>query len=243
MTTPLIIGHRGATAFLPENTLPSFKLAFEKFKVDMIEFDLRAAKDGVPVVIHDARLERTTNGKGFVIHKRWGELKELDAGSGSSIPTLEEVLQTFPQQKLALEIKDPSAAFTRSVMETVNRIQAQKRVIVGSKHHVVYQTMKSDYPEVERFCSQREVMITCAEFKSGKRPWVQDPLSVVSIPTERLGCRLDSKELIDYFHEKGFRVFYWTINDADPMRTLAQRGADGIITDNPELANQVFGRK
>ncbi len=77
---PLVIGHRGASALMPENTLESFRLAFGEHAADMIEFDVHLSRDGIPVVIHDETLERTTNGQGFVANKTFAELKSLNAG-------------------------------------------------------------------------------------------------------------------------------------------------------------------
>ena len=127
-----IIGHRGACRFLPENTLESFRLAFES--TDMIEFDVHTSKDLVPVVIHDATLERTTDGNGFVNRKSHKELSLLDAGfnfdpdknrsfpyrgKGMRILSLEEMFTHFPDKKLLIEIKENSPELTHAVMALV----------------------------------------------------------------------------------------------------------------------------
>ena len=102
---PLLIGHRGAAGLAPENTMPSFRDAVERWDVDMIELDVRASADGHCVVIHDATVDRTTDGTGPVAAKTLAELRELDAGArfrapdgsapfagrGTTIPTIDEV--------------------------------------------------------------------------------------------------------------------------------------------------------
>ena len=87
----IIIGHRGAMGYEPENTLRSFQKALD-LGVDMIEFDVHLCKSGELVVFHDEKVNRTTNGQGYIAQKSLEKLKELDAGQGEKIPTLEEVL-------------------------------------------------------------------------------------------------------------------------------------------------------
>ena len=233
---PLVIAHRGASASAPENTLEAFRQAFDRFKVDMIEFDVHISKDGVPVILHDARLERTTAGKGYVSKYAASELKIFN------IPTLEEVFEAFPGKSFAIEVKENSAELTRTVMGLVNKFKAGPRVIVGSKHHAVFEEMRKNFPGVPRFASQRVVIAAIVDFKRGVKNPSEDPLTAASIPVERLGFRLDQERLIRYFHRKKMRLFFWTINDALSMKALWARGADGIITNHPALLNQVLGR-
>ena len=254
---PLIIGHRGASHFLPENTLEAFRLAFENFRCDMIEFDVHTSQDGVPVILHDARLERTTDGRGYVSKHTLKELKALDAGylfdpekkrlypergKGIRIPTLEETFGAFPDKMFSVEIKENSAELTRKVMALVRKFGLEGRVAAGSKHYGVSQTMKKYFPGVRRFLSQREILGAIAGFKCGAG-FAQDPLAVASVPRERFGFRIDSAGMIDYFHKAGIQVYFWTINDAAAMKDLRQKGVEGIITDNPAVANQVFNSK
>lgn len=246
---PLLIGHRGAAAHLPENTLPSFRLAFEKFNADMVEFDVHFSKDSVPVVIHDAALERTTNGSGFVAEYNYKELARFDAGfyfdpdakrvfpergKGIAIPTLEDVFNSFPGKKLSIEIKENSTDLTRAVMELVDQNKARERVIVGSKHDLVAREMRSRYHNVLRFCSQKEILGIIADYKTGKRNPRHEPRAVASIPPKKLHFRMDLTEFITFLHAKEMKVFYWTINDPAEMKSLATKGADGIISDYPD---------
>ncbi len=108
-----IIGHRGYSAKYPENTLQAFQAAID-ISADMIEFDVLMSKDGVPVIIHDETLNRTTNGKGLVSSMTLQQLKGLDAGNGQSIPTLEEVLQ-LAKGKIFLHVEIKSEASTDKV--------------------------------------------------------------------------------------------------------------------------------
>ncbi|MBI3312884.1 MAG: glycerophosphodiester phosphodiesterase [Candidatus Omnitrophica bacterium] len=249
-TKPLVIGHRGAAALMPENTFESFSLALEKLKAGMIEFDVHITQDGVPVILHDERLERTTNGKGYVSNHRLEEIRKLDAGfyfdpdknqsfphrgKGIRIPTLEEVLSGFPKGLFAVEIKPRSAELTDKVMELVKKHDALKRSIVGSKHDIVSKTMKNKYPETHRFASEKEVCSLLFDSRKPKPGIKKDPLLVASIPTKSSGISLDSKKWMDFLHEREIHVFYWTINEPAMMKDLKEKGADGIISDNPGL--------
>lgn len=247
---PLVIGHRGAAAFLPENTLESFRLAFEQ-GVPMIEFDVHLSKDRVPVIIHDAKLDRTTNAKGYVSHFTVAELQPWDAGyffdpdkrasfpqraKGLRIPIFEEMLREFTTQGLSVEIKENSAEITHKVMELIHKYGAESRCIVGSKYFIVSQTLKKHYPHIKRFLSKREFILHYLSYKSGQSFVSSDPQAVASMPLEACGLAFGNADFIDYLHAREITVFYWTINHPLVMKELQKRGADGIITDNPRLA-------
>jgi len=254
---PLVIAHRGASAYLPENTFEAFKLAFERFKSDMIEFDVQATRDGVPVIIHDARLERTTNGHGYVSQHSYSQLKHLDAGyyfdpqdnqkfpqrgKGIKIPTLEEVLKGFPKQSFAVEIKERSEELTHAVVGLLKKYGAADRAIVGSKHHLVSQVMKKHYPHLHRFCSIRNVFSLLLEYRRPKRRIRKDPMAVASTPTQFLKIRLDTVKWIEFLHAKEMKVFFWFFKGQDRIAVLKKRGADGFVVDDPGLTNRTLGR-
>ena len=254
----LVIAHRGASACQPENTLPAFRLAFEALHADMVEFDIRTSKDGVPVVHHDAQLERTTNGKGYVIQTTFRELEALDAGyhfdpsgggkfqergKGLRIPSLEEVLREFPGRSFAIEIKERSAELTRSVMGLVKKYGADERVIVGSRHNIVSRELKQNFQGIRRFCSQGDIISLMIDFRRGGRSGQKEPLVVASLPTRGFRMRFDSLEWIEHLHRCGIRIFFWTINSSLVMKSLWIKGADGILTDDPGLLNRVLDRK
>lgn len=218
--------------------MESFRLAFQQ-QANMIEFDVRLSKDGIPVIIHDATLERTTNGKKYVCQRTLSELQKLDAGKGFCIPTLEAILREFTTQGLAVEIKERSADLTRRVVALIQKYQAQNRCIVGSKYDVVSKTMKQ-YPEIKRFLSRNEFIFHYLDYKRGNKKIISDAQAVASMPLKACGWELDHQAFINYLHQRSIQVFYWTVNDPAVMRELARKGADGMITDNPELAVQTL---
>ena len=239
---PLIIGHRGAAGLLPENTLKSFALALEDLKADMVEFDIHLTRDGVPVILHDATLDRTTRGKGYINQKTLEEVKSL-------IPTFEELLARFPKSQLAVEIKESSPRIVRAVMDLIQKYKSEKRVIVGSKRHEVWTEMEKNYPKVRRFTSQVAFAKLFFEWRTSEKKGTGcnqslSPFSnvVASIPIRNFCGRFDEKALIDFLHAKGIQVFFWTVNDPEEIRSLLDKGARAVITDVPLRMIQALSR-
>jgi len=144
----LVMAHRGGKGLWPENTLYAFREA-ARAGVDVLEMDIHSTKDGVLVVIHDATVERTTDGSGEVQSYTLEELRKLDAGyrwtnddgktfpyrsKGIQIPTLEEVLSTFPDIRLNIEIKPPDVRIAEKLCNQIRAAQSSSRVLVASFH-------------------------------------------------------------------------------------------------------------
>src|SRR5437868_2438851 len=127
---PLIIAHRGASAYEPENTLRAFELAIQQ-GAQMIELDLHSTADGQVVVIHDPTLDHTTNLRGRVDQLTLEQIKRADAGKGERVPTLDEVLDlTAGKVRLYLEIKDPRAA--APTLQTIRARHCQDAMLLAS---------------------------------------------------------------------------------------------------------------
>jgi glycerophosphoryl diester phosphodiesterase len=126
---PKIMGHRGAKAYEPENTLRSIRRALD-LGVQAVEIDIHLSRDGHLVVIHDATVDRTTNGKGRVADLSWKELRRLDAGMGERLPSLEEVVETVRgQAHLFVELKDPLAVEPLAAFFSAQDLFAEAQVI------------------------------------------------------------------------------------------------------------------
>ena len=142
---PLLVAHRGGSRLAPENTLEAFERALAWWDADMLELDVRASRDGEVVVIHDATVDRTTDGTGAVADLSWTELQDLDAGyrfldpdgqpsfrgRGVRVPRFEDVLTAFPAARLNVEAKEPGVA--AGLVEIVRRHGAQERVLVAAE--------------------------------------------------------------------------------------------------------------
>lgn len=246
----LVIGHRGAAALCPENTLASFHLAFDEHQCDMIEFDLHISADGVPVIIHDDTLERTTDGQGKVAEQTLQQLKIRDAGfhfdplhdqsfpfrgQGLTIPTLDEVFEHFPDKRLALEIKSQTDETVKQIFKVIAKHNAYDRVVVGSLHDSVYHKLIALKPNCKIFTSKNEAQRLYMQFILGLGKKKKRPGLVASLPVKTNFLDLKTKKWIDWLKQKEITVYYWTVNDTGLMRALAERGADGIMSDNPKL--------
>lgn len=243
------IAHRGASQEAPENTIVAFQLAFQKYHCDMVEMDIRLTRDGVPVVIHDQTLERTTNGQGPVNQYPLSEIKKLDAGywfepferkefpyrgRGVTLPTLEEVLRAFPNEQLCLELKDKTGEIAKKAVEVLNKDANKKRFIVGSfVGGVVRKLRRISKNSFETFLAEDEVILAYLAFRLGFKKFPL-PASHASLPRNKYKIRLDEKPWIAFLQRQGALVYFWTVNEAAEMKELAERGADGILTDYPD---------
>ncbi|HEX2188056.1 MAG TPA: glycerophosphodiester phosphodiesterase family protein, partial [Longimicrobiaceae bacterium] len=155
---PLLIAHRGGSALAPENTLEAFRRALEWWRADLLEIDVQPTADGEAVVIHDATVDRTTDGAGPVAELRLAELRRLDAGyrftpdggltfpfrgRGVGLATLEETLRAFPEARVNVEVKDGRAQ--EAVWETVHDLGATRRVLVAAGRRANRSRFR-DYP-------------------------------------------------------------------------------------------------
>ncbi len=231
--TFLRIAHRGASGRAPENTHAAFAAALE-IGVDAIELDCQLTADGVPVVIHDETLERTTSGIGPVGAKRWDEIAALDAGAwrgaafaGERVPRLADVLtQLAGRVVLNIEIKSARDVGTieKPLVELVAAHDALPWVIFSSFH--------------ER--AVRNVRAASADAALGilwdRRPAagalaLADELHARCIVPSR---RLVTPEVVAAAHARELGVWVWTVNDVAEMRRLVAAGVDALFSDCPE---------
>lgn len=217
----LRIGHRGAAGYAPENTLVSIQKAVE-LGCDLVEVDVRRTKDGHLVLLHDERVDRTTNGKGAVAEMTLERLRKLDTGGGQRIPTLQETLQVASGRVgLILELK-------------ASRIGAQVCALVqqaGFTGPVIYASFLH-----EELLSLREPAPTAATMALFKKH-LQDPVaSVKNARATHVGLRYDTatKPLVNALHRAGQQVFVYTVNKPKDIQRVGALGLDGIISDFPD---------
>jgi glycerophosphoryl diester phosphodiesterase len=232
---PMIFAHRGACALAPENTLPSFELAFAHH-ADAIELDAKLSKDGLVMVIHDQSVDRTTDGTGKVNQLSLSELKSLDAGSffgkeftGVKIPTLDEVFESVGQ-KLFVNVeltnyKSSGDTLVEKVVEVVRRHNMQDRVLFSSflpKNLVKSQVLLPQTP-VALLCFPGVMgMISRSVFNRHYSPHIIHPyLNDVN------------SRYVKLEHNIGRRVHAWTVNAEKDIQRLKIEGVDGLFTDNP----------
>jgi glycerophosphoryl diester phosphodiesterase len=236
----LVIGHRGAAARFPENTFAAFDYAVS-LGVDAIEFDLRLTGDGVPVVIHDPTLERTTDGSGSVADKSASQLATIDAGArfspdgaslpfagtGIGIPTFEQILDRYPNIPLLIELKVPETA--PEALRLIRRHRSEDRVLVDAMDQRALRLFKDT--RVATGAAKWDVISlmwrSAVRFLPASLPY-----SALCIP-ERYGIDVPVERLARTAAARGVPTHVWTVNDPSDARRLWSYGVVGIISDDP----------
>ncbi|WP_030377866.1 MULTISPECIES: glycerophosphodiester phosphodiesterase [unclassified Streptomyces] len=216
----LTIGHRGVMGIEPENTLRSF-VAAERAGLDLIELDLHLSKDGALVVMHDAEVDRTTDGAGPIAEKTLAELRALDAGRGERVPTFEEVLDAVASP-LQAEIKDVAAA--RALAEVMTRRDLVARVEVLSFHDEAL-------AEIARLVPGVRTALVASRYGLD----VVDRATAVGATTLVLNIRRLTLEVVEYARKAGLRIIGWVVNTQDHLRLVRALELDGATTDYPEI--------
>jgi glycerophosphoryl diester phosphodiesterase len=232
----LILGHRGARAQAPENTLPSFERAMT-LGADGVELDVFLSKDKVPVVIHDETLDRTTDGHGEVGDYTLAELKQFNAAKGwpqrgVTLPTLREVLEQLPEgSTINIELK---GAFSHSqgdfvdlILQLIAEFDHKLTVIVSSFDSALLAKVRQ---------KNAQVLIGLLLDTHDKNNFSLALKRMKAIEPDALHMTpvLASPWLVRLAKVKGLRVMLWTINDSAEAQTRLKAGVDGIFSDLPE---------
>lgn len=220
----LNIGHRGAAGLAPENTLKSVHKALDH-GVDWIEVDVYYV-DGELLVIHDDRLERTTNGSGYVLEKSFSYLRSLDAGDGEQIPTLQEVLALIDRKAgINIELKGPDTAEAVATLihDALRRGWQYDQFLVSSFNHHSLQHIKEIDPNVPI-----GVLIYALPLDYAAAAGELTAFSV------NMGMSFITKAFVEDAHKRQLKVFVYTVNEAEDFVRMAALGVDGIFTDYPD---------
>lgn len=241
---PTIIAHRGASAHAPENTLAAFELALAQ-GADAIELDAKLSADGHAVVIHDATVDRTTDGHGRVRELPLAELRRLDAGAfmagefrGEKVPTLEEVFDLLGSRMyINVELTNyntPRDHLVESVCMLVKKFGLQKRILFSSFYASNLSAARSLLPEVPRGLLALNGLpgawARSFGFAFGKYQALHPNVKDVT------------PQQIQRAHRLKRRIHVWTVNAPKDMRRLFDWGVDAIFTDDPQLAVDVRGK-
>ena len=209
-----VIGHRGARSIAPENTLASIRAA-GGCGADLVEVDVRLTKDGFLVVIHDASVDRTTDGSGKVEEMALEEIRALDAGQGERVPTLAEAVRLAEDLDLGIVVEMKE----EGLEDLVVRELEGKRAIVTSFFHGSVREVK------ELGGLKTGIIISSLPI---------DPVDLaLSAKADSIFPQLTNPNLFIAARRAGVEVYPWTINDPDEVRWLNRLGAAGIVTDDP----------
>jgi glycerophosphoryl diester phosphodiesterase len=240
---PLVIAHRGAAADAPENTVEAFDLAWRRGG-DGVEFDVHLSSDGVPVVIHDSCLNRTTSGTGRVRDHSVNALRRLDAGSwfneryrskarpqnqGLRIPLLAEALDWVRERncRAFVEIKENGSAYPGIEAKVVKEIS---RAGVADQITII----SFDLPTLER-CRQLDPSIALGIDFSRPLHALAKARSI-SAASLHPHWMFVSSRLVDCVHRKGLQVLVWGLDVQEPLQQVMTTGIDGVMTDDPGFA-------
>jgi glycerophosphoryl diester phosphodiesterase len=216
----LTIGHRGVMGVEPENTLRSF-VAAERAGLDLIELDLHLSKDGALVVMHDAEVDRTTDGTGPIAEKTLAELRALDAGRGERVPVFEEVLDAV-KAPLQAEIKDVAAA--RTLAEVMHRRDLAGRVEVLSFHDEAI-------AEIARLVPGVRTALVASHYGTD----VVERAVTAGAATVCLNIRRLTLEIVEHARKADLRIIGWVVNTPEHLRLVRALELDGATTDYPEI--------
>lgn len=239
----------------PENTLPAFEFA-RTHRADILEMDVRLTRDRALLVTHDETVDRTTNGTGAVAQQSAHQLQQLDAGyrfrQGREFPfrdknirllTLAGVLARFPELKVNVDIKDNSTEAVDVLAREVVDAGAEQRVVVASFHRQVLTYCRMRYPHLMTSACSADVKKFLWQVITRTHTTGDLPVALFQLPPRYGVLSFASRWFVDAVHKAGGELHFWTINDAKQMQQLIAAGADGIVTDRPDIARQVLAAR
>jgi len=242
-----VIAHRGNSSEAPENTLIAIESALD-VGADVIEIDVRMTKDSVVVLMHDANVERTTNGSGIIAEMTFEEVQSLDAGRwfdnkfrAEPIPTLAEVIDLIEGEALLLiEVKVANRGIEEEVVKIIKEKKAEAWCWVQSFQNQAIETVQDLAPEIKT-AQLVYGNITFLPFHlNPMMPRLGRIHEYEKVAAVNPNYRLISKKTIDNIHTRGYKVFVWTVDDENNIKKLIDMGVDGIITNKPREAYQLI---
>ncbi|CAN5860100.1 glycerophosphodiester phosphodiesterase [soil metagenome] len=254
---PLVFAHRGGGGLIPENTLEAFVYS-ARMGVDVLELDIHSTADGTLVVMHDAAVDRTTDGRGRVNELTLEAVKKLDAGYVFSpdggqtfpfrnrkitVPTLREIFDALPQMTFNIEPKQHTPSIIKPLCALVRERKMIDKVIVGSFNQTTIDDFRRECPEVATSASPSEVSRFLALSKAGLGDSYSPPMQALQVPENLGSLQVVSKEFVETAHRRNLKVHVWTINETADMQRLIEMGVDGIMTDYPDRLLKLLGRR
>ena len=239
--TPLAIAHRGGDEVAPENTVRAFSAAVE-VGFRFLETDVHVSADGELFAFHDHVLDRVSDRTGPVARRTAAELREVRIAGTDHIPTLDELLETFPQVRWNIDPKSDSALL--ALARTLRRHDAVDRVNIGAFSDERLGRMRELLgPRLSTAGGPREVTrllaasrVPAARGRSRRRP----PFGCVQVPVTYRNVTVVTSAFVDAAHARDVQVHVWTIDDPAEMHRLLDLGVDGILTDKPSVLRRVL---
>jgi len=246
----MLVAHRGGARLAPENTLVAFRQAVDTWWADMLEMDAHLTRDGHVVVIHDATVDRTTNGSGRVADLTLSEIQALDAGyrfqdaqgahtfrgKGAIVPTMAEVLTAFPGVWINVECK--CAEVAKPLADVVSTHAAQDRVLIAAEREALRRGARG-HTGPWGLSREQGLLFWLLHRLPGGGPYVPRA-DVLQVPEIWRGRRIVTPRFVREAHRRNLPVQVWTVNTMEDMRRLLDWGVDGIQTDRPDLLSALL---
>jgi glycerophosphoryl diester phosphodiesterase len=253
-TPPLILAHRAGALVVPENTIEGWAESRIRYRPDVWELDVRLTSDDSLVVIHDEAIDRTTDGSGLLREMAFTQIRYLDAGfwftpdsgktypwrgKGVRIPTIGQVFDSFPDDNFNIEIKDSVPDAANRIVTLIREKNMQEKVLVASVYTDVLKRVRQLDPSLPTSGSEDEIRPLVILGKMGLGFLARTPMDVLQVPEYSGSIHVVTPGLLRRCHKRGIQVHVWTVNDAEAIKRLLEMGADGVITDRPDVADRV----
>jgi glycerophosphoryl diester phosphodiesterase len=239
---PLAFAHRGGAAGGLENTMAAFARA-----VDMgyryVETDVHATSDGRLVAFHDRTLDRTTDLVGAIAELTWEQVAGARVGAGGSVPLLVDVLGTWPQLRLNIDVKSDAAV--GPLVDTIRHTGAIDRVCVGSFSDTRLAKVRAALgPALCTSLGPKGVLrLRAASLLGGRGAGAAARVPCAQVPPRAATLPVVDERFVDRAHRLGMQVHVWTIDDPDEMNRLLDLGVDGIMTDELATLREVYAAR
>ncbi len=252
---PLGFAHRGGVEVAPENSIAAFAAAVDT-GLHYLETDVHLSVDGVVVAAHDERLDRVADTGGEIASMTWREISTPRLGGTEPIPTFEELLDAFPDQRFNVDPK--SDEVLDPLLDLLVRMDAVDRVCIAAFSQPRIQRVRDRFAnaictaagprEITRAVARARLGVrrveSGPESASGEPRNVSDlPYACLQIPLRHKGVAVLTPRLVEWAHRHGAQVHVWTINDASEMSRLLDLGVDGIMTDLPSVLRAELDRR
>jgi len=259
---PMVIAHQGGDGIRPSETMMAYENA-AALKVDVLEMDIHATSDGVIVLMHDAKVDRTTDGMGEIKKMTLAQIKELDAafwwspgvdtkrnqpgpypyrGQGLKVLTLKEMFEKFPNSRMNVEIKQVEPSIASAFCNLIRDHKMSDKVLVASFHQQAMDDFRRACPEVATSATQNETTIFFGMNTLFLSAAYTPPTQSLQVPETSGGLQVLTKNFVDGARSRKMETHVWTINKEDDMKRMLSLGVDGIITDYPDVLLKLLGR-
>ncbi len=244
----LNIAHRGGGLLAPEETIAAYQNAVT-IGADVIECDVHATSDGVVVCMHDSSVSRTTDGIGAIRGMTLAEVKALDAGfdfttdggvtfpyrgQGVQVPTLDELLDAFPNTHIAIEIKQDDPPIVDALAAVIDNHDAASRVMVAAFSDATLNAFRAARPDIITSFALGE-MLAFSRLTDATESAYASKGQIIQAPMDQT-----TAENISRAHRLGLKIQVWTVNEREDMERFIDLDVDGIFTDDPALLREVL---